>query len=330
MGIKESTEPRELHMNKNVLFHFGPSELPRPCRIGEMMSLAHACYIRGKELGYTDNHIFMEWTPIKYNSDKGIENKFFFNKPANTILPIHFIFQNESVSESLPILINLNKPNSFYEGCPPYSIGERKSYIAYNYLNKYVEENKVDPEVIIPSEHKKFTVLIHIRWSYYSQERNSDLDMMKKMISRLRKEFGDKISLNCTGDVYKKELNDIFKFDEFDNVYTPKIRNLDEFFDLVNKSDIFIGPSAGVNDIARIFGKPRIILLGNLNIDNGTEFGTKSYWDNIPKRFGDKKYGDSSFSWENPDKRILFKDDDIQCIIDFINKWYMRYTQRID
>lgn len=317
----------EFHMNENVLFHFGLNDLPRPCRIGEMMSLAHACYIRGKELGYENNHIFMEWPPIKYNINKGPANKFFFIKPKNTILPIHFVSSIEELSLSSLTVIDLNKSNSLYDGCPPYSIGERKSYLAYNYLNKYVEENETDPEIIIPSGHTKFTVLIHIRYSYYSQDRNTDLGVIENLIIELRKKFANKILLNCTGDVYKSELKDIFNLNMFDNVYSPKIRNLDEFFDLVNKSNVFIGPSAGVNDIARIFGKPRVILLGNLDIDNGIGFGTKPYWKDIPKRFGDKAYGESSFSWENPDKRIFFKDgEDTQHIVNFIYKYYMQYT----
>jgi hypothetical protein len=316
-------------MNKTLLIYFGKSQYGKPCRIGEIFNVAQASYFLGKEMGFEDGNIYLEWPHIKYNTTFGCDNRYFYLKPIDGCLPINFIHTHDikRLSSTFFNTINLEKPNIFYDGCMPCSNSEkdsRKAHIPINYLNYYFLKYGKRPEIILPQKPHKFTILFHCRYSYYSEARNVEFEQIKELVSFIRKNFKD-ITINVAGDMYKPEMQPTKTL--FDKVYNPFVRTLNLFINTVNNSDIIIGPQSGVADVANMIGKP-IIMINSIDLENGTEleWGSNQYWKNLGKKDGEKHiYGKNCYTWKGEENYLNFpigKPIDYVKIMEFIKKRY--------
>ena len=87
-------------MDKLILFRIGQDWQHR-IRFGEVGQLFQSCYFRGKELGYKDNTIYLEW-PLKVAFNNQYQSQVYFKCPKYSILPINFI-ERKDVDLSNPL-----------------------------------------------------------------------------------------------------------------------------------------------------------------------------------------------------------------------------------
>lgn len=269
-----------------------------------MGDLFKACYFRGKELGYEDNHIHFEW-PIKvaYNCD--YRNKVYYPCPSHSILPIKFV-ENGSVNLNNYDIIDLTKPNSFYEGSIPLYIGNNKKTYAghWNYLNKYYIEYKERPIFNIPKDKlEKPYILFHIRVANWSEYRNPDLNVFRKVIIMLKNTYSHKYNIWKCGEPCRG-------LDGYFDKTFEYFEELDDFLKLINNSSLFICSNSGPQTFGMMLGTP-ILELDSPKYGRRKgcgNFYSKEYWKNK-----DGIYGKTAVDWLDKSKiKTIFKGDDVK------------------
>jgi len=316
---------------KKIAFYFGIGQkdddgnvvraypgVGSPYRLGEMISSINACYFRGKELGYDD--ITLEWPLIKYNIAN--RRKYSILKPKDGLLPIKFEYFQYLNHIEYDEIINLNKPNSLYEGCESYSVHYKYKniYIFPTFLIKYYLSTGIAPFINLKKKkNNKFLVIFHYRNSYYSQQRNSNLDDYHLILNKLKDVYGDDMRYEITGDCYKSS-KDISN--GFDDIHFPYIRNINKFFKLMSSADLMIGPPSISTDSSRMFGIP-LIDLYHIKEEVTKGYDTTKY----QKQLKDK-YGKQHMFWDDPERYYTHIKDtplDMNPIMDFVDKHYKAY-----
>lgn len=303
--------------NKKILFRFGSKNQPIT-RFGEIDILSRSCYFRGIELGYKQRSIYFEW-PL--NIDYSLKC------PQETILPIKFVEYDDINQQDYHKVINLTESNIFYEGSPPlYDIKKliERNHIAFlNYLNKYCIDYKKRPIYHINKTNQKY-ILVHTRKLNYATTRNSDINDYGTILKLIKKNYKDYKIYRCGEiDVKEHEFNDLF------DRYYSNLFGFNDFLNVMNNSNLFIGCSSGPIQYAYCFGKP-IIEIGIPKTVNWSPIqekykGMEDYFSTTFWKQGlDGRYGDTIDHYIDKDTYLkLFAGDeiDIRKIVRFMKKW---------
>ena len=288
-----------------------------------MMSVAHACYFKAKELGYEDGDVYVEWTKVEYSTNHG---NFFYFKPKDGYLPVKFLWMNEIEFDEFDEVIDLDKENVFFDGCPPYNLNRKNRYSpgVDDYLNKYFKDTGKRPVFQIPKEtYDKFRILFNLRNSPYSTQRNISVDTLYDLCKQLKEKYKDKIECNLTGDVDNLS-DDMAK--EFINVYRPFLKDLNKLFRILNNSNVVIGASSGLIDTANLFGVPTIQIKIPHKEKGRIAYHTKEYWSKLSHHFGSHRY-----EWIGEENYITCYEENMPSqeeITSFIDKYYQVWRNK--
>jgi len=306
-------------MNKNILFAIR-RERQWKLRFGELAYIIQACYYKGKELGYEDYHIFIEW-PLNYMFSDIRGNRIDIEFPeSDSILPIIFINRKNSYDEYDQILY-LDDYGTFYEDSPPlYEEKEGRkvhSHMSFlNYLNKYRMENNKSPHIELKMTNiDKPYILFHIRYTpFHNTQRNSDFFRYKELVKIVKEHYGDKYEYWQTGEHYKP-LNKYF-----DKLIPYYNNDINKFISIVNNSSFCITPPSGPDCWMEMLNKPMILMDIPLVEKNGKPPARGKEWWKQAKGV----YGDSMHFWRDKSKYMMIqKNEDLNKnnIIQFMDKW---------
>jgi len=302
-----------------ILFYFG-KQFNSAIRFGEMVSVAHSCYFKAKELGYTDNNIYIEWTRVEYSYPQA---KTFFSKPQDGYLPIKFLYNNEININEFDTCIDLDKEDVFFKGCPPFNISEKKRYSegVDDYLNKYYNDTKERPIFKVNKDkYDKFRILFNYRKAIYSTFRNVNDNKIIDLFELFKTKENKDIEFNITGDVSQTPTEFL---NNFKNIYHPFIRNPTKLFKIINNSNLIVGASSGLADTANLFGIPTIQIDMPRQEKGKPVHFSREYWKTLSHNFGYDRY-----SWLDKDRYIIsFDDEDIplQSISNMFDKLYTEW-----
>lgn len=278
-------------------------------RFGEIFELTRVCYFKGKELGFEDNHIFLEWP----------DNVIFYNKikyefPGYSVLPIGFVEKGSYKDSDYDKIVNLNDVGSLYENSAKFcNNGKRNSIQLFNYSNKYFLETGVRPVFNIEKQKKKRDyILIHTRKLVDSNYRNTDTKLLFQIYKEVLEDYKVKYDIYSFGDIQFIEDSHIG--------YTG---NINRFIRLINNSKLVIGNPSGPNCYAIGLGIPFIEIDTN-NQNKPTNFGwySEEFWKSIK----DGIYGKSAFDFVDKDKlSIVYKDNPTEVKIQMVREFLKRH-----
>jgi hypothetical protein len=297
-------------MNK-ILFRIEGEQFA--IRFGDLISVIRGCYFKGKELGFEDNNIYLEWPKnvryttkqhFKYHLSHDIDAEY-TKCPIDTILPIKFI--ENPILEDYNNIIDLNKSNCMYDGCPPIftpNDDRKKNFqIFWSYTNKYYLETGVRPIFNLGKDKSiEPYILVHDRRGLLGTVRNPKPEVTLGILKYLKRKYGNKYKIYRCGESIEDEIIKIeqysksienFKrtldytiFTQIENLTDEFITNKDisEFIKIVNNCSMFVGPNSGPYELALSLNIPV------LHFDN-----KKVFFASI------KKEGDiySEFNWTN-------------------------------
>jgi hypothetical protein len=304
---------------KNILFYFG-KQFNSAIRFGEMIGISHACYFKAKELGYTNNNIYIEWTKVEYSYPQA---KVFFSKPQDGYLPIKFLYNNEININEFDTCIDLDKENVFFKGCPPFNISEKKRYSEGmdDYLNKYYNDTGERPIFKVDKDkYNKFRILFNYRKAIYSIFRNVNDNKLTDLLKFFKDKKNKDTEFNITGDVSlapKEFLNN------FKNIYNPYIRDPSKLFRIINNSNLIVGASSGLADTANLFGIPTIqVDMPRKEKGGNPVHFSRDYWKTLSHNFGYDRY-----SWLDKNRYIISFEDENTPLLEISNMFDKIYTE---
>ena len=305
--------------NKKILFRIGSDHQFR-LRFGEFGSLFHTAYLKGKDLGYEDNNIFIEW-PLKIAYSGEYKDytsyKRFMKCPSYSILPIKFIEREDVNLGDYDRIVDFMKPNSLYDNSPPiFDLDRSKRYTTgfMNYLNVHYSNTGNKP--LIPLEKDKIEkpyILIHVRIGNWAEYKNPNLRWYLDIYKWLREEYGDKYEIWKTGEPFRVLDR---KMDFVAPLYWDDIN---KFIKLVNNSSMVICAPSGPHIFATMFDIPFIEIGNPKKKGNEPADRTEEAWKSH------NGIGKTPIDWRimNEDYAVFWGDEPLEKerFMEFTNKW---------
>jgi hypothetical protein len=237
-------------MRESVYFYDG-SKSEKCLAIGQLLVNAHACGIKGKELGY--NKVYMEWK--NKNSFRWFDDGTRWGDikcPKNTVLPIEFVEEETELLDT--DLIDISKPNMFFDCSNPLIYTDKASAVGgEEYLRYYWNKTGKYPNLDLNRTIKPY-VLLHYRFSEQQKQqfRNVPDEWYIKMIDLIRK-YCPNLSLYKTGEKCSFE-------DKFDKIFGYFPRDIDRMFRLFSESKLHVGIPSGPWAIPNMGMNPMLIM----------------------------------------------------------------------
>jgi hypothetical protein len=237
------------------IYFFDGIHTQKSWALGQLLTLSHSCYIKGKELGY--DNIYVEWH--NNNSFLWFENGCKLGSikcPKNNVLMINYVEEYKKLN-NIDKYIDLSKPDTLYDSCPPIMTFNKSSVIPSTiYLVDYFERTKKYPYVeYIKNNIKEKYILFHYRKSEQKKQffRNlKDSDYLK-ILDIIREKYKDY-------KIYKVGEPCIFD-NKFDRVFPYFTNNIDNLFELVANCSLYVGSTSGPWSLCLMMKTPMISMI---------------------------------------------------------------------
>jgi len=300
--------------DKRVLFRIGGT-FQYKMRFGEAGHLLQSAYFCGKDKGYTDGNIFLEW-PLKIAFNAEYRYRVWMKCPSYSILPIKFIERGSISLSDFDEIVDFTIPNSMYDGYPQMYKDGRQNHIGFmNYLNIHFYNTGKRPIFKIPRDKLDNPyILFHIRIADWSEYRNPDLKVFRDLIPIIKEKYGDRYEIWKCGEP-QRILDRQFDF------VAPYYRDdVNQFFKLINNASFFFCSNSGPNVYGEMFDVPMIELEASEHDKYGKEGERTAIWWNRKGGLGDR-YND----WRELGKDYLVywkgKGYDEKELLEFTEKW---------
>ena len=279
----------------SVHFYYGELHKSLPS-FGNLAAISHACYARGKELGFDD--IYIDWIPKNaFLWNENLSYKGNIRIPRGNFLPFKYVIPNDKIKVDKNI--DISKSNSLFDGCPPLRGEVFSDFICYSYLNKLYEETGNYQELNIKKSNNEPNVIFHHRESGMNKQRIRNVK--QEYIKDLFDNFKDRYPIK-----YYKNGEETNFDNEFDIILPYHFNKIYRLLRIFNNTNLFVSGVCGVLEWTKMLGIPSIFIIPKeFNSDPITEKGWSAIREENPWIIGK-----TCIDHVNPSKIFILKEGD--------------------